>query len=153
VELQPAGPAREIHFGRASDPVAEQPGDTDFAAAAVWRIALPPDLDLSADPILRVHYVGDVARVTLDGRLLTDDFYNGNVWEIGLRRHAPDIVRGDLRIAILPLRKDAVAGPARKIYLADGQIPDFGAAASIVQLNIVEIVPRYEARLSARVTK
>lgn len=152
VQLQPAGPPREIHPSRTSHPVAEQPEDADFAMAAVWRIALPPDLDLSADPILRVHYVGDVARATLDGRLLTDDFYNGNVWEIGLRRHAPDIVRGDLRIAILPLRKDAVTGPSRKIYLADGQIPDFGDSASIVQLKAVEIVPRYEGRLSARGT-
>jgi hypothetical protein len=153
VELQPAGPPREIHPGPTSHPVAEQPEDADFAKAAVWRIALPPDLDLSTDPILRVHYTGDVARLTLDGRLLTDDFYNGNVWEIGLRRHASGILKGDLRIVILPLRKDAVTGPARKIYLADGQIPDFGDAASIVQLNAVDIVPRYEARLSARGTR
>jgi hypothetical protein len=153
VELQPAGPPREIHPSRTSHPVAEQPEDADFAQAAIWRIALPPDLDLSADPVLRLHYVGDVARLTLDGRLLTDDFYNGNVWEIGLRRHAPGILKGDLRIVILPLRKDAVTGPARKIYLADGQIPDFGDAASIVQLKAVDIVPRYEARLSARGTR
>lgn len=148
VELQPAGPPREIHPSRTSHPVAEQPEEADFAQAAVWRITLPRDLDLSTDPILRVRYVGDVARVTLDGRLLTDDFYNGTTWEIGLRRHAPEVVKGDLRIAILPLRKDAVTGPSRKIYLADGQIPDFGNAASVAQLKSVEIVPRYHGGLS-----
>lgn len=148
--IQPAGPAREVRLGKASDPVAAQPSDADFAAAAVWRITLPKDLDLSTDPVLHLHYTGDVARVSLNGRLLTDDFYNGNTLEIGLRRHAPDIISGDLRIAILPLRQDAVTGPTRKIYLADGQLPDFGGAPSVGVLNGLEIIPHYEVRLEAK---
>ena len=48
---------------------------------------LPGNLDLKENPLLRLNYVGDVARVTLNGRLLTDDFYNGNVFEVGLRRY------------------------------------------------------------------
>ena len=151
--LQPAGPPREIHLGRAPEPVAEQPNDADFARAAVWRIKLPENLDLSTDPLLRIHYAGDVARATLDGRLITDDFYNGNVWEIGLRRHAPEILQGDLRLAILPLRKDAVTGPRRKIYLADDLIPDFGDAASVVRLQGVEIIPRYQVFFPAGGTR
>jgi beta-galactosidase len=147
VEVQPAGPAREIPLGRASNPVAEQPGDADFARAAVWRIRLPDDLDMTTDPILRIRYAGDVARVTLDGVLLTDDFFHGAAWEIGLRRHAPGILKGDLRLAILPLRQDAVAGPARKIHLADELMPDFGGTAAVAQLKGVEIIPRYSVRL------
>jgi beta-galactosidase len=153
VEIQKAGPPREIHPGGAAVPVAEQPDDADFAQAAVWRIRLPENLDLSADPVLRIHYVGDVARVLLDGKLLTDDFYNGNIWEIGLRRHAPQIRQGDLRIAILPLRKDAITGPSRKIYLADEFIPDFGEAASVVQLQGVEIISRYQVSFPAAGTR
>jgi hypothetical protein len=42
--------------------------------------------------------------VTLNGKLLTDDFYNGNVFEAGLRRYAPEILTGDLRVEILSLR-------------------------------------------------
>ena len=85
-----------------------------------------------------------LARITLNGRLVTDDFYNGNAWEIGLRRHAPAILQGDLRIAILPLRKDTVTGPGRKVYLADELLPDFGKAASVARLQSVEIIPRYQ---------
>ena len=73
--------------------------------------------------------MGDVARVTLNGRLITDDFYNGNAFEIGLRRHAPEILKGDLRVAILPLRKDA------PIYMAQSARPDFGKAESVVELR------------------
>ena len=147
--IQPAGPAREVRLGKASDPVAEQPADSDFAHAAVWRIKLPKDLDLSTDPILRIRYTGDVARVLLNGRLITDDFYNGNALEIGLRRHAPEILEGELRLAILPLRQDAVTGPTRKIYLAEGQIPDFGGALSVGVLQGLEIISRYQTTLTA----
>jgi hypothetical protein len=139
--VQSAGPARTISLGKIDNPVAEAPVDADFVQAAVWRIKLPSNLDLGVDPILRIHYVGDVARLVLNDRLVMDDFYNGRPFDIGLRRHAPDILTGELRIAILPLRKDAL------IYMAKEARPDFGQANSIVELKRVEIIPRYYAQL------
>ena len=112
-------------LGKIEQPVATAPLDADFEKAAVWRITIPADVDLGTDPILRLHYVGDVARVMLDGQFITDDFYNGNAFDIGLRRHAPEILNGDLRIAILPLRKDA------PIYMAEKARPNFGGADSV----------------------
>ena len=108
----------------------------------MWRIKLPAQVDFSVDPILRLNYVGDVARVTLNGKLLTDDFYNGNIFEVGLRRYAPDILTGDLRVAILPLRRDA------PIALAPAAKPDFGNAQSIAALRGLEIMPRYSLQLT-----
>lgn len=138
-----AGPVREILPGKIEQPVATAPLDTDFEKAAVWRIAIPENVDLGTDPILRFHYVGDVARVILNGQFITDDFYNGNAFDIGLRRHAPDILNGDLRLAILPLRKDA------PIYMADMARPHFSGADSVADLQSVEIVPRYQLQLGA----
>ena len=143
-DVRPAGPPREIPLGKIGQPVAAAPEDADFGKAAIWRIKLPVDLDLISDPLLRLHYVGDVARVTLNGKLLTDDFYNGNVLEVGLRRYAPEILTGDLRVEILPLRKDA------PIYLSKEAWPDFGDKPSVVSLNRVELVPRYQIGLKAR---
>ena len=80
----------------------------------------------------------------LDGRLITDDFYNGNGFDLGLRRHAPDILTGNLHIAIFPLRKDA------PIYMAEKARPDFGKAASVASLQRIEIIPRYQLQLTAR---
>ncbi len=142
--VQAAGPPREIPVGKIEQPVATAPLDPDFEAAAVWRVKIPNDVDLGTDPILRLHYVGDVARVTLNGKLLTDDFYNGNALDVGLRRYAPDIVSGDLRVDILPLRKDA------PIYLAREARPGFGSQPSVVSLNGVEIIPRYQVQFEAR---
>lgn len=141
--IQSAGPARETPMGKSRRPVAAAPEDTDFERAAVWRIKLPNHLDLTLDPILRLHYVGDVARVTLNGELLTDDFYNGKAFDIGLRRYAPEILEGDLQVSILPLRKDA------PIYMAEEAKPVFGENESIVELKAVEIVPHYAVELHA----
>ncbi|HXT12011.1 MAG TPA: beta-galactosidase [Candidatus Angelobacter sp.] len=143
-ELQPAGPLRKIGLGAIAQPVAAAPLDADFANAAVWRIKIPRGINLANDPILRIHYVGDVARVMLNGKFITDDFYNGNALDIGLRRHAPDILNGDLRIAILPLQKNA------PIYMADAARPDFGNAESVVGIRKIELVPNYNAQLEAR---
>ena len=142
--VQPAGPLREIHLGKIREAMAAEPDDADFKDAAVWRIQLPANLDLATDPLLRFHYAGDVARITLNGKLVTDDFYNGNVFDIGLRLHAPEILNGDLRIEILPLRKDA------PIYTAMQARPDFGTNESVVSLGSVEIIPRYEVKLTSQ---
>lgn len=146
-ETRAAGPLRTINLGAAAKPVAEQPGDAGFADAAEWSLKLPADLDLSVDPILRIRYVGDVARVSVDGRLLVDDFYNGLPLELRVRDHAPAILRGDLRIAVLPLQHAAVTGDDPLIYLSDDVQPDFGGAASCVNLKSVELIPRYRVEI------
>src|SRR5262249_48339725 len=100
--------------------------------------------NLNDDPLLRIHYTGDVARVILNDRFITDDFYNGNAFEIGLRRHAPGITNGNLRVAILPLQKNA------PIYMAETARPEFGNSDSVAAIESIEIVPRYQVQLTAR---
>jgi beta-galactosidase len=130
--------------GKIAQPVAAGPDDTDFKAAAVWKVHLPSGIDPGTDPILRLHYFGDVARVTLNGKLLIDDFYNGKPFDIGVRRYAPGILNGDLEVAILPLQKNA------PIYLAKDAQPGFGDKPDVVSLDQVEIIPRYQVQLNAR---
>jgi beta-galactosidase len=142
--VRKAGPPREIHLGNATPPVAEEPSDQDFEQAAAWRIQLPKNLDFSTDPILRIRYTGDVARILLNGKFLTDDFYNGNAWDFGLSRYADEIrAGGELQILVLPLRKDAVTGEAKKIFVADSAQPNFGDAASVAEVKRIDIVSRY----------
>ena len=142
--IKPAGPLRKIAPGRSKQPVAAAPVDADFADAALWLIKLPADLDLTADTILRLHYTGDVARIYIGGRFITDDYYNGNALEIGLRRYAADLKDGGLTIAILPLQKNA------PIYLPDSAKPDFGAADSAVGLQSAELVQNAAVEIAAK---
>lgn len=140
--VRPAGPAREIPLGQSRQPVAAAPTDADFAAAAVWRIALPADLDLAADPLLRLRYAGDVARVFIGGRLINDDYSNGAPLEIGLRRHAAELARGEIELAVLPLRRDAVEGTQPKIFLPAAARPRFGERSEIAELLAAELITR-----------
>jgi beta-galactosidase len=135
--LQPAGAAREIPLSSGKAHIAIAPADSDFTNAAVWKIKLPAKLDLSLHPILRIHYLGDVARLTLNGRLLDDNFYAGRTFDLGLNRYAPEILDGDLRLEILPLRRDA------PVFLEPKARPDFGGAESLVKFQAAEIINRH----------
>ena len=84
--------------------------------------------------MLRLHYIGDAARVYLGGRLLTDDFYNGNSCDIGLKRYAPGIYQQELLVKILPLQKGA------PIYLAADAWPDFANAKSVDALSGIDVL-------------
>jgi len=151
--LQPAGPAREIPFSGGKSHLALAPTDADFTQAAVWKITLPDrnaGLRSGASPasgpgrkpaLLRIHYIGDAARLTLNGRLLDDNFYSGREFDLGLERYAPEIYRGDLRLEILPLRREA------PIFLEPKARPDFGTNESLVKLQSVEILNRSEVEL------
>jgi beta-galactosidase len=136
--LQPAGAVREIPLSKGKSPVALAPTDSDFTNAAIWKIKLPANLDLNLNPILRISYIGDVARLTLNGKLLDDNFYAGREFDLGLNRYASEILNGDLRLEILPLHKDA------PIFLEPKAKPDFGTNETLVKLESVEIVNRYE---------
>jgi hypothetical protein len=109
-QIRAAGEPRPIPLG--SQGVAEAPSDADFAAAAVWRIHLP-EFEPDADLRISIDYAGDVARLMAGGKLLTDNFYNGSRFEVGLGRYAGRMQGEELTLQILPLRADA------PIYLPD----------------------------------
>jgi hypothetical protein len=132
VIIQSPGPARQIAMGHGK--VAEAPSDADFDAAAVWRIKLPANTAPDRDILLRIHYVGDVARLYLDGKLIDDNFFSGNAFDIGLKRFAPDIYGKELLLKILPLRKDA------PIYLPPEAWPKFTDSASGAELNGIDVI-------------
>lgn len=144
--VREAGPLRQIRPGPIADPMAQAPEEADFAAAAAWRIHLPVDLDFAADPILRIAYVGDVARLLLDGRLLADDYYNGRPLEFGLRRHGRAVLSGELVLEILPLQRNA------PIYLAGAARPDFGDAPAIAAVISIDLAQSHTITLTPNQT-
>jgi beta-galactosidase len=136
-QVKRPGPPREIPMGIAK--VASEPTDADFDAAAVWHVTLP---DPHGKAILRVRYVGDVARAYLGDKLLTDNFYNGTPFDVGLDRFGPDVYSKGITLKVLPLRKDA------PVYLLDQSRPDFAGQESVARLEGVDLVQPREATLS-----
>jgi hypothetical protein len=141
-QARQAGPARAIPFGIAK--VASEPTDADFKQAAAWTIKLPAGTDPSRDLLLRIHYVGDVARIKLGDKLLTDNFYNGKPFEVGLRRFGKDVYKKGLTLEILPLSKGA------PIMLPPGVKPDFGGKGSVLNLTGVDVVESQTVSLKAK---
>jgi hypothetical protein len=123
-------------------PVAVAPDDSAFKNAAAWRITMPANEMIGlSDVFLRINYVGDIGRLYAGRRLLDDDFYHGDTWEIGLKRFAP-LAGQNLTLDVLPLRKDA------PIYFSPKARPDFGSAEQISEVRAITAVPEYEVRVT-----
>jgi len=87
-----------------SDP-ATVPTEEEIEAAPRWQLRLPTNAFAGvSDLFLKVEYQGDIARLSAAGHLLTDDFYNGEPWCIGLKRFRREVESGPLEIAIVPWR-------------------------------------------------
>lgn len=142
-KVRDAGPARTISMGRAPKPVAAAPAPEDFEQAAVWRIRFPENVAATPDPLLRLRYTGDVARFTLNGRVVTDQFYYGEPFDLGLARLGSLSADDELLLWILPLSKDA------PIHLPTDVKPAYDSQGVALSLDALELVPRYTVELTA----
>jgi hypothetical protein len=119
--------------------VPQAPEEADFASAAAWTIVVKPQsMEGLSDIYLRIRYAGDIARLSLDGRVLDDDFYNGRCWEIGLNRFLPEAFGKKLDVSVLPLPQKApiyLDARAWKLMNTDGQT---------ARITDVELLPEYE---------
>ena len=75
--------------------------------AAVWRITVPAAWR-QRDTLLRIHFVGDVARLYAGGKLVADKFYNGQPFDFALWRIPPDQL-DTLELRVMPLHPQSAA--------------------------------------------
>jgi beta-galactosidase len=130
--VQAAGPAAPVGLG--SQGVATPPEEDAYQAGEIWKINLPPEAASGTqETFLRIAYTGDAARLYLGEQLLADNFYNGEVWEIGLKRFAGQNLERGLSLHLVPLRRDA------PIYLSETAWPDFGEQAETVYLDSINL--------------
>jgi beta-galactosidase len=135
-KLEEAGDLPPIKLG---NDVVMVPDDSAFENAASWKISVAEVEPTAASNLfLQVEYEGDVARLYADGKLVTDNFYNGTPWRIGLDR-IPTHAWDRLELKILPLREHA------PIYLPANAHPTFPAGGRVARLKAIRIVPEYEA--------
>lgn len=100
-KIHNAGTPRTITIG--VNKVAESPINKDFEKAAVYKISLPKGMNRS-NALLDIDYLGDVARLYADGKLIDDNFWNGRTFQYALWRLPSDCLELELRI--LPMQKD-----------------------------------------------
>jgi len=122
--------------------VAQAPAEGDLPQAAKWSIEIPPaSMDGVENLFLQLDYRGDVARLSTDGHLLVDDFYNGQPWSVGLGRFLRPGGAGSFQLEILPLRKDA------PVYLELAKPIEFPSSGQIGELISVKLVPQYQLEI------
>ena len=72
-----------------------------------FLLELPPDaLDNVKDARLRIDYRGDIGHLFLGGVMISDNFYNGSTWEVGLKEHR-NRLKDPLLLTISPIREGA----------------------------------------------
>jgi beta-galactosidase len=136
-QVRAAGQAAPVKMGKE---VAIAPDDAAFDGAARWSIHVSDVKSPAvAQVLLRIVYQGDVARIYAGGRLLTDDFYHGAPWEIGLQDIAAADLKKGLDLQILPMRGDA------PIYLASEAKLSIPATGQIARLTGIRLLPVYHA--------
>ena len=119
-----------------SDP-ATVPTEEEIEAAPRWQVRLPADAFVGvSDLFLKVEYQGDIARLSADGHLLTDDFYTGMPWCIGLKRFRRQVESGPLEITIVPWRDRS------KVILDDSAVDKAGDNGA--HLLKVTVLPEYQ---------
>lgn len=123
------------------------PADADYADAAAWTLTVPArPMNGISDLWLRIHCTGDVARLKLDGRLLDDDFYNGRVWEIGLKRFLPTAFGKKLEVEILPLPAGAPIYQDQRARQGSAALPASVSSVELMSENEVVLRPEEAAK-------
>jgi hypothetical protein len=137
VQTAEAAPARPASLDLGG--VMRMPSDADFDKAAVYHIDIPMDaFKETSEVFLKIHFTGDVARLYQNGRLIADHFYNGDVWEIGLKRFAGPNLKKGLDLKILPLHKDY------PVMIPRAKRPVFDSNGEALTLDSITLEPEYE---------
>lgn len=142
VKVTPIRPARTaspiLSGGPAKAPM--EPSPEQFGKSAAWRLETPVNaLDGVSDVLLRIDYRGDVGRVFSGVRMLDDHYFDGQPWEVGLKRFSGALA-APLTLTVLPLRADA------PIYIEHR--PEIAAGGQVADVVKVTAVPEYRLRVS-----
>lgn len=71
-----------------------------------YTIVIPDNYMVGVkDVLLQIEYEGDIGQAFIQGEMIHDNFYNGAVWEIGLKTYAAQLKEQPLTIYITPIKE------------------------------------------------
>lgn len=95
------------------------------------------------DIFLEIDYEGDIGNAFINGQLVHDNFYNGTIWEIGMKRFFNFLRNEALFIKITPANKES------RIKLTDmAAMEAIDGDKSIAAIKSIRAVPEYRVRLN-----
>ena len=124
--VRAAGPTVPVSYGKHDGRQSAPAPDVFDQLAAVTRLRLPDwATDPALDAVLRIDWAGDVAQLRIDGRIVTDRFWDGSPWTVDLRDagHRPG---SELTLHLLPLACGSTVhlppDGRERLLAADGQL-------------------------------
>lgn len=95
-----------------------------------WVIDIPQEIfDDYKEVLLHIDYVGDIGHAFIDGVMISDNFYNGASWDIGLINQKEALKDNPLCIYITPLKDDVNVNVESVMA---GRLEEFGKATGNV---------------------
>ena len=108
-----------------------------------YTVALPAHfMDGLKDARLQINYSGDIGHVFIGGRMISDNFANGAVWEIGLKDFVKELEEERITIYITPLKEGASVNVESAMAARREEVD-----ACVGGLEAVRVEPVYEIRL------
>ncbi|HYQ57955.1 MAG TPA: beta-galactosidase [Draconibacterium sp.] len=106
-----------------------------------YTLQLNADISNLNDVFVEADYIGDRAMAFIDGKLITDHFYQGRKWEIGLKSFESQLAGNNMTLFFHPMHADYE-------YLKDlNNIPEF-EDGRYLKVNGFDIIPEYKTRLN-----
>ena len=99
-------------------------------------------MDGVKEAILQIHYDGNIGQAFIDGDMIHDNFCNGAVWEIGLKKYADRLKDTPLTIYIVPLKKGAKVNVESAMAARKEEVDEITG-----QLYLAEIMLVYEVKI------
>lgn len=106
-------------------------------------IGLPSSLYGLNDIFLNIDYTGDTGMGFLDGELVTDEFWKGTLWQIGLKKFYPGAASKEMVFYFRPVSEGAS-------YLDDilpENRPDFSKSTQVLDIRKISFTPEYKVDL------
>ncbi|WP_229072927.1 beta-galactosidase [Actinoplanes sp. DH11] len=138
--LRPAAGAVPVSYGKHDGRPSAPAPDVFDELAAVHSLTLPDwAADKSLDPLLRITWAGDVGELRIDGRTVTDRFWDGADWLVNLT-DAGHRAGAEVTLHLLPL---AAGTP---VHLpADARARLAGVEDQLLSIDAVEVLARTAA--------
>lgn len=111
------------------------------------RLIVNDPIDELNELFLNIDYEGDTGMAFIDGELVADNFNNGQLWSIGLKRFLPAILEKGLVLVFHPVRKGSVKNASSQIA---GRLEFEGE--EILRIRSMTLVPKYRTQLKVTET-
>ena len=112
------------------------------AAPFRWKLHIPENtLDGLKDARLQINYRGDIGMLFLNDVMISDNFCNGDTWEVGLQEHR-DKLPGTMVLKISPIREGANVNVESAMAARNEEVK-----ALIADLQQIKVQPVYEIKL------